>query len=91
MLLHRLVKTAATAEIVHAALDRDPAGASSSGLTRQLTALNASVATLSRQLRLSPMQEIATDAAERRTERGTAADPLLGGYAVHGRGNGPSQ
>jgi hypothetical protein len=87
-LLRRLVLTAASTEIVHAELDRDPAGANSSRIARQVATLNASITSLSRQLRLNPINEIAPDARERLTERGSAIDDeeqLLGGPAVHGR------
>jgi hypothetical protein len=83
--LRRLCKTTATVETLHNALDRDPLDPNAARLIQQVTALNASINALCRQLRFAPLQTISVRSTGHLTETGSgalAANPLIGGRAV---------
>jgi hypothetical protein len=83
--LCRLCKTTATVETLHNALDRNPLDPNAARLVQQVTALNASINSLCRALRLGPLAEISVRSTGHLAEAGLgalAADPLIGGRAV---------
>jgi hypothetical protein len=62
-------------------------GEGAAALVRQVAALTSTVAMLSRQLRLNPVQNISSEATEQTREKGTKPDPLIGGFdRAAGRG-----
>jgi hypothetical protein len=84
-LLRRYVLTYASAETAQKKLDNETDARLLSQHARSLATLNSNLVTLSRQLRLTPLSQIASDAVDQvREPPAILRDPLIGGAAARG-------
>ena len=83
-MLRRYVLTFASAEIAQKKLDEEVDPRLRSQHARTLVQLNSSLVSMSRQLRLTPLSQISSDARDQAREPpAILRDRLIGGHAVH--------
>jgi hypothetical protein len=85
LLLSRLCRTIVYAERAHDKLDAaEPGTPAAAQLLKEVAVANSSIVAMMTKLRLTVQGTISWDETGRKSERGTATDPLLGGLAIQG-------